>query len=205
MRFASLTTAAVFACIATVGARAQQPTEVERETAYASSIVHVADSAIRRLDFFPARAQLRVQMLFLAPGDSAPLLFREVARRAADARDRLDDISSRFERTGVPEDLGALHHDLVGSLRSARTALDRLTASANACLVDATSVVRCQSPFTSASSAVGDAYRKYLDARAKIREQILDTQTLLPEFVVSTGGRAAPQPRKTALRVARRP
>lgn len=154
----------------------------QEEAAYAISITRVADSAIHRLDFFPARSQLRVQMLFMSGRDSDNPVFVEISRRSLGAAMVLDDIGSRFEGIRAPEDLRRLHADLVSSLNAARTALDRLAASANACQVDVTSVQRCQAPFTSASSAVGQAYKRYLDIRLRIKEQIRDTQTVLPEF-----------------------
>jgi hypothetical protein len=157
------------------------------EAAYAASIANVADSAIHRLDFFPARAQLRVQMMFMSPSDSAVAVFYEVARRSNEAAYRVDDIASRFEATPVPDDLGALHADLVKALHAARSALDRLARSSAACQTNVTSIGRCQTPFTSASSAVAQAYKKYLTARAKIGDQIRDTHTVLPEFAVASG------------------
>jgi hypothetical protein len=48
--------------------------------------------------------------------------------------------------------------------------------------MNVSSTQRCQSPFTSASTALSEAYKRYLDTRVKIREQIRDTQTELPEF-----------------------
>jgi len=166
-----------------------QGTDAEREAAYAVSIARVADSAIRRLDFFPARAQLRVQLLFVGPRDSTAVLFAEISRRSLAAAMSVDEISSRFEQSKVPEDLGSLHGELVSSLHAARTALDHLSSSANACQVDPTSVLRCQTPFTSASSALSSAYDRYLKARGKIRDQVADTQTVLPEFIVASRGK----------------
>lgn len=154
------------------------------EAAYAMSITRVADSAIHRLDFFPARSQLRVQMLFMTASgrDSDNPVFSDISRRSLGAAMVVDEIGSRFEGIRAPEDLRRLHADLVSSLHAARAALDRLAASANACQLDVTSVQRCQSPFTAASSALGEAYKRYLDTRVKIRDQIVDTQTVLPEF-----------------------
>jgi hypothetical protein len=60
--------------------------------------------------------------------------------------------------------------------------MDRLAISANGCLTDAASITRCQTPLTSASSAVSRAYERYLAARARIRAQIRDTRTELPKF-----------------------
>jgi hypothetical protein len=163
---------------------AQSPTPADaarEEAAYALSITQVADSAIHRLDFFPARAQVRVQMMFAAR-DSAGVLFFEIARRSASAALVVDDIAQRFAAMRAPGDLRGLHAELVSSLHAARAALDRLSATAAACQADPTAQLRCQTPFTSASTALGQAYRRYLDTRVKIRDQITDTQTVLPEF-----------------------
>ena len=158
------------------------------EAAYAVSITRVADSAIHRLDFFPARSQLRVQMLFMTAGgrDSANPVFFEISRRSLGAAMVVDEVGSRFESIRAPEDLRRLHAELVSSLHAARAALDHLAASANACQLDVRSVQRCQSPFTAASSALGEAYKRYLDTRVKIRDQIVDTQTVLPDFKLPT-------------------
>ncbi|MEP6495909.1 MAG: hypothetical protein ABJF01_24730 [bacterium] len=176
---------AIGGAFAPIYAQASPTTPVDaarEEAAYASSITHVADSAIHRLDFFPARSQLRVQMLFMTPRDSASVLFVEIGRRSLGAAMVVDEIGSRFEGVHAPDDLRQLHAEMVSSLHAARAALDRLAASANACQFDLSSVQRCQAPFTSASSALGQAYKRYLDTRVKIRDQIVDTQTILPEF-----------------------
>ncbi|MDB4873850.1 MAG: hypothetical protein JWM41_296 [Gemmatimonadetes bacterium] len=167
-----------------VRATAQTPAAhdpAREEAVYAQSIIHIADSAIHRLDFFPVRAQVRIQMMFAAR-DSAGVLFFEIARRSEGAALVVDDIVSRFAGVRAPDDLRAMHAELVGSLRAARAALDRLSAAAMACQADPSTVLRCQTPFTSASTALGKAYRRYLDARFKIRDQITDTRTVLPEF-----------------------
>src|SRR5581483_9867806 len=111
-----------------------------------------------------------VQMMFLAPRDTAAAIFFEIARRSELAANGIDETASRFERTDVPSDLDALHHALLASLYAARSALDRLGGAAHACELDATSLSRCQTPFTSASSAVAEAYRRYLDTRARIAQ-----------------------------------
>jgi len=175
------------------------PTDPAREeAAYATSITRVADSAIHRLDFFPARSQLRVQMLFMTPRDSAGVLFVEIGRRSLGAAMVVDEIGSRFESVRAPDDLRQLHAQMVASLHAARSALDRLAASANACQYDVTSVQRCQAPFTAASSALGQAYKRYLETRVKIRDQIVDTQTVLPDFKPP-----APAPAKRTVRTVR--
>ncbi|MFI5229769.1 MAG: hypothetical protein ACHQWU_11920, partial [Gemmatimonadales bacterium] len=168
--------------------------EATREAEYALSIAQVADSAIHRLDFFPARFQLRAQMLFLGRADSAAVVFAALSARSMAAAVAVDDVSSDFERTLVPGDLGELHHELVGALHAARGSLDRLSRSANACAADASSLSRCQSPFAAASIALGQAYAHYLEARQRIANQIADTKTVLPAFVTASvrGARAAP-------------
>jgi hypothetical protein len=184
MRVALVALALVAIAPAAVRATAQTPAAgdpAHEEAVYAQSIIQIADSAIHRLDFFPVRAQVRIQMMFAAR-DSAGALFFEIARRSESAALVVDDIVSRFAGVRAPDDLRALHAELVGSLRAARAALDRLSASATACQADPSAVLRCQTPFTSASSALGKAYRRYLDARFKIRDQITDTRTVLPEF-----------------------
>jgi hypothetical protein len=155
------------------------------EGAYALAIARTADSAIHRLDFYSTRAQLRAQMLFLAPRDTAVAIFFEIARRSSAAAQVVDETLERFERTRVPDDLHDLHATLLTALRAARGAADRLATAAQACEVDPSSVARCQTPFGAASSAVVGAYGRYLDARGRIARQILDTQTVLPAFVVS--------------------
>jgi len=156
------------------------------EAEYALAVARVADRGIHHLDFFPARAQLRVQMIFLAPRDSAAAIFAEIERRSIDAGTAIDDISFRFEKTPVPDDLHVLHGALLTSLRSARAALDRLGIAASACERDPSSVSRCQTPITSASSAVAQAYSRYLDVRGRIASQVSDTRTTLPAFAVSS-------------------
>jgi hypothetical protein len=175
-------------CIATTAARAQErdtPRADEREGAYALALARTADSAIHQLDFYSTRAQLRAQMLFLSPGDTAVAVFLEIARRGAAAAQVVDETAARFDVTPVPEDLRALHAQIRATLREARDAADRLASTAHACEIDPSSVSRCQTPFTAASSAVARAYSRYLEARARIARQITDTQTILPAFVVS--------------------
>ena len=162
---------------------AQTPREPMRDEAgYAKLIETVADSAIHRLDFFPARSQTRVQLLFLTTSDSMAVLFADLGRRSLGAAVAVDEMLRRVGSTPVPDDLRGLHSQLVASLRSARSALDRLAVASAGCESSMSSIQRCQSPFTSASSALGDAYALYLDARVKIREQIRDTRTELAEF-----------------------
>lgn len=185
----SFRTAALAALIGVIGSSAagaqtdRAPlTDAEREAAYATSVVQVADSAIRRLDFFPARAQVRAQMLLLTPHDSAVAIFSEITRRSRDAALSLDEIAQHFESTPVPDDLGPLHRNLLAALRDARSALTRLERASSGCMNDPSSSTRCQGAFSSASSALAQSYARYLEVRGKIREQITDTQTVLPEF-----------------------
>jgi hypothetical protein len=167
---------------AALGAQRAVASPAGEEAEYARLITQVADSAIRRLDFFPARAQMRVQMLFMTPSDSLGALFSMIGERSIGAAMDVDEATGRFEIFKAPDDLSRLHADLVSSLRAARAALDHLRAASNACRVDVTSIQRCQTPFTSASTALTKAYQRYLDTRIKIRDQIADTQTVLPEF-----------------------
>jgi hypothetical protein len=165
---------------ATLGA--QTPDPARDEALYAKVIAQVADSAIHRLDFFPTRAQTRVQLLFLSASDSVAVLFGDLGRRSVGAAVAVDQMIGRFGATTVPDDLHDLHAQLMSALGAARSALDRLAAASAGCQMSVASMQRCQSPFTSASTALLAAYQRYLEARVKIREQIRDTQTELPEF-----------------------
>jgi hypothetical protein len=131
-------------------------------------------------------------MLFLGRADSAAVVFAALSSRSMAAALDVDDGSGAFERTLVPGDLAPLHRQLVDALHAARGALDRLSRSADACAADASSLSRCQAPFTAASSALGQAYARYLDTRRRIADQITDTRTLLPAFatVPARGGRS---------------
>jgi len=173
--------ALLVASAARVGAQTPRDT-VRDEATYARAIEMVADSAIHRLDFFPARSQTRVQLLFLAANDTVAVLFADLGRRSLGAAVVVDQMIGQFGAALVPEDLRGLHGDLLAALTAARSALDRLAAASAGCQMSVSSVQRCQSPFTSASTALSDAYKRYLDTRVKIREQIRDTQTELPEF-----------------------
>lgn len=155
---------------------------VRDEAAYAATVTRVADSAIHWLDFFPVRSQVRVQMLFSVGRDSLSGMFDAIGARSALAANAVDEMMRRFGGVAAPSDLRELHADLMLALRDARVALDRLASSAGACRIDAHSVSRCQSPFASASSAVDRAYERYLATRVKIRDQVRDTETMLPDF-----------------------
>ncbi len=178
---------AMLAASLSTTATAQTPRDSMRgaardEAVYAKVIETLADSAIHRLDFFPTRSQTRVQMLFLSANDSVSVLFADLGRRSIGAALAVDQMLGRFGTVLVPDDLHALHTELTSALTAARAALDRLSSAATGCQMGVSSVQRCQVPFTSASTAVTDAYKRYLDARLKIREQIRDTQTDLAEF-----------------------
>jgi hypothetical protein len=164
-----------------LGAQAARDS-ARQEKDYANVIETVADSAIHRLDFFPARAQTRAQLLFVSPSDSVAVLFAELGRRSLSAAVVVDEMIGRFNATTVPDDLRSLHRDLISALGAARASLDRLAAASAGCQLSVSSMQRCQSPFTSASTALSDAYGRYLAARIKIREQIRDTETDLAEF-----------------------
>jgi hypothetical protein len=163
--------------------RAAQPDSVARlEAAYARAIATLADSAIRQLDFFSAKAQLRVQMAFLDPGRSALVPFDLLAERSSTAADVVGDLGDRLDGLTPPGDLAPLHVALAESLRDARGALAQLATTSQVCRGAVASVPRCQAPFTSASTQLTRAYKRYLDTRARIGDQITDTGTLLPRF-----------------------
>jgi hypothetical protein len=161
---------------------AQPDSLARREAAYAQAIAMLADSAIRQLDFFPAKVQLRVQMAFLDPARSAAVPFDQLAARSSTAADVVGDIGDRLDGVTPPGDLAPLHAALAESLRDARGALAQLATTAETCRGAAESVARCQAPFTSASSQLARAYKRYLATRARIGEQITDTGTILPRF-----------------------
>jgi hypothetical protein len=162
---------------------AAQPDSLARvEAAYARAVSTLADSAIRQLDFFPTRAQVRVQMAFLDARRSAELPFEEIAQRSVAAAEVVGTLGERLDALTPPADLAELHAKLAGTLRDARAALDQLATTSQACRAIATSVARCQTPFTSASSQLALAYKRYLDARVRIGDQITDTGTRLPDF-----------------------
>jgi hypothetical protein len=165
-----------------VAPAAQPDSLARREAAYAQAIATLADSAIRQLDFFPAKVQLRVQMAFLDPARSASVPFDQLAARSSTAADVVGDIGDRIDGLTPPGDLAPLHAALAESLRDARGALAQLATTAETCRGAAESVARCQAPFTSASSQLARAYKRYLATRARIGEQITDTGTILPRF-----------------------
>lgn len=154
---------------------------VAEERAYAAAVGAIADSAIHRLDFFPARAQLRVQAAFLLPSDDA-VPFDNLAAHGDAASVAIDAALDRFSDIHVPDDLKALNAELVNALKDATRASANLTAAAHSCQMSMVSVNRCQVPFTSASSRLAASYKHYLDARAKIGTQVVDTDTRLVAF-----------------------
>jgi hypothetical protein len=152
------------------------------ERAYVAAVATVADSAIRRLDFFPARAQLRVQTAFLAPAGDASIPFDELAARGDAAAVAMDMAVERLAVTPVPGDLRQLHSKLLDALNDGVRATASLTTAARACQMSSASVERCQTPFSAASSRMAMSYKRYVDARNRIRMQVLDTDTHLGEF-----------------------
>jgi hypothetical protein len=168
--------------VATSGrARVTSSDLIAEERAYAAAVGTIADSAIHRLDFFPARAQLRVQAAFLMPsGDQVP--FEDLAALGTAASVAIDAAIDRLADLPVPPDLKRLNAELVNALRDATRASANLTAAAHACEMSMDSINRCQVPFSAASSRFAASYNRYLGARAKIRAQVVDTDTHLAEF-----------------------
>jgi hypothetical protein len=155
--------------------------QVAEERAYVAAVGMIADSAVHRLDFFPTRAQLRVQAAFLMPSEDQ-LPFDDLAARGDAASVAIDAALDRFAGVRVPDDLKSLNAELVTALRDATKASANLTVAAHACQVSMISINRCQVPFSSASSRLAASYKHYLGARAKIGAQVLDTDTHLPDF-----------------------
>ena len=82
----------------------------------------------------------------------------------------------------VPADLKRLNAQLLGALKDATGASASLTTAAHACQFAIGSVERCQGPFSAASSRLSASYKRYVEGRARIRAQVLDTDTHLAEF-----------------------
>ena len=158
------------------------PDSIAEERAYVAAVATIADSAIRRLDFFPARAQVRMQTAFLASSGDSSIPFDDLAARGDAAAVAMDMAVERLAVTAVPHDLKELHSKLVNALKDGTRASASLTSAARACQVSMASVERCQAPFSSASSRMAMSYKHYVDARARIRAQVLDTDTHLAEF-----------------------
>jgi len=163
-------------------APAVTPDSVAEERAYVTAVATIGDSGIRRLDFFPARAQLRVQTAFLAPAGDASIPFDELAARGDAAAVAMDLAVERLAVTSVPGDLKELHSKLVNALKDGTRASASLTTAARACQMSVASVERCQAPFSAASSRMAMSYKHYVDVRNRIRAQVLDTDTHLGEF-----------------------
>ena len=180
-RMLSIGVAATLGISSIAGLRRESRDLVAEERAYAAAIGVIADSAIHRLDFFPARAQLRVQAAFLFPSDDA-VPFDNLATHGDAASVAIDAALDRFSDVHVPDDLKALNAELVSALKDATRASANLTVAAHSCQVSMSSVNRCQVPFTSASSRLAASYKHYLDTRAKIGAQVTDTDTHLREF-----------------------
>lgn len=180
------TAAAVLTGAVLVAAGAQPDSVARAEAEYARAVASIGDSAIRQLDFFPERSQLRVQMAFLDPRSAVRVPFDELAARSGVAVDVVGTLNDRLGGLRPPSDLTGLHSALSTSLRDARDALARLASAAETCRAESASVARCQAPFTSASSDLARAYKRYLAARARIGDQIVDTGTILPRFASTT-------------------
>jgi hypothetical protein len=154
---------------------------VAEERAYALAVGTIADSAIHRLDFFPTRAQLRIQAAFLLPSND-PVPFDDLAGRGDAVSSAIGLALDQFTDIRVPGDLKGLNAELVNALKDATRASANLAAAAQLCQVAMASIDRCQAPFTSASSHLAASYKRYLGARAKIGAQVVDTDTRLVEF-----------------------
>jgi len=155
---------------------------IAEERAYVAAVATIADSAIRRLDFFPARAQLRVQTAFLGPAANASIPFDDLASRGDAAALAIDMAVERLAAAPVPRDLKELNLRLINALKDATRASALLTTAAHACQMSVASVERCQAPFSAASSRMAMSYKRYVDVRSRIRAQVLDTDTHLGEF-----------------------
>lgn len=182
LRLAGL--AAVGMAAASLRAQGARSTDslVAREQAYARAIESFGDSAIRRLDFFPASTQLRVQTAFSDGRAPRAVNFSALRERSAEASLELDEIIHLLETTLAPEDLSGFHRSMLEALRRAEAGLTHLARASAGCESSPGSLQHCQSPFTAASSEVAGAYGRYLAVRNRIREQIIDTGTLLAEF-----------------------
>jgi hypothetical protein len=162
--------------------RAAARDSITEERAYALAVGTIGDSAIHALDFFPARAQLRIQTAFLNPSLDLSIPFDDLAARSLAASQAIGGALERMAVVSIPRDLKDLNAELVKALNSATRASVALTTAAHACQMSVTSVERCQVPFSSASSRMAESYKRYVGARAKIRAQILDTDTHLADF-----------------------
>jgi len=163
-----------------------QPDSLARiESAYARAVAVLSDSAVRQRDFFPERAQVRLETALLDPREAPVVPFAALAERAADAARTVADLTERFGSVAVPPDLGAHHATVLAALRDEAGALGLLAAAATACENATRSELRCRTPLTDATVRLSRAGRRYLDARRRIRDQIADTGTELPEFTTA--------------------
>jgi hypothetical protein len=155
---------------------------VADERRYVAAVGTIGDSAIRRLDFFPTRAQLRVQTAFISSSNGTQVPFDDLASRSDAAAQAIDAAVERLAGVTVPRDLEALNAELVKALRDATRASASLTHAAYACQLSMSSVERCQVPFSGASTRLAKAYERYLGVRGRIREKVLDTDTHMTPF-----------------------
>lgn len=152
------------------------------ERRYVAAVGTIGDSAIRRLDFFPTRAQLRVQTAFISSSNGTQVPFDDLASRSDAAAQAIDAAVERLAGVTVPRDLEALNAELVKALQDATRASASLTHAAYACQLSMSSVERCQVPFSGASTRLAKAYERYLGVRGRIREKVLDTDTHMTPF-----------------------
>jgi hypothetical protein len=155
---------------------------VADERRYVAAVGTIGDSAIRRLDFFPTRAQLRVQTAFISSSNGTQVPFDDLASRSDAAAQAIDAAVERLAGVTVPRDLEALNAELVKALQDATRASASLTHAAYACQLSMSSVERCQVPFSGASTRLAKAYERYLGVRGRIREKVLDTDTHMTPF-----------------------
>ena len=155
---------------------------VADERRYVAAVGTIGDSAIRRLDFFPTRAQLRVQTAFISSSNGTQVPFDDLASRSDAAAQAIDAAVERLAGVTVPRDLAALNAELVKALKDAMRASASLTQAAYACQLAMSSVERCQVPFSGASTRLAKSYENYLGVRGRIREKVLDTDTHMTPF-----------------------
>jgi hypothetical protein len=172
------------ALLAPIRVRAQEASDslARVEGEYAVRLAAIGDAAIHRLDFFPAKAQLRLQMALADPRSLAGVPFRALADRASRAATALQDDADHFETVTPSEDLAPLHRALIDVLRNAGDAAAHLANAAAACEADRASDVHCATPIAAASSELARTYRRYIDVRRRIADQVTDTGTRLIAF-----------------------
>jgi hypothetical protein len=155
---------------------------VADERRYVAAVGTIGDSAIRRLDFFPTRAQLRIQTAFISSSNGTQVPFDDLASRSDAAAQAIDAAVEQLAGVVVPRDLAALNAELVEALKDATRAGASLTHAAYACQLSMSSVERCQVPFSGASTRLAKSYERYLAVRDRIREKVLDTDTHMIPF-----------------------